>query len=369
MSRSENNDPQAEQKANNFLKYWASIHTPFESFAQEWRKHVESCIANYENDDHDDEVLDDAIGMTQELVTYMENVVGPQNNKFNLAVNAAQTLVTERSAVMIQISAEMLLPFIDEIISQEKPIAVICNYVDRLITQRDESQSAASNLQDSLIEDYQNEFYALKTKPMKGLYEAIMIKLFLGCDPNNISFDSMNLVNKDDHYQVENANLGKALTKAYNLSVGSLTPQKLIQSISDMTLITQNNPEHAQILGTILMRACSSDEIVQTASKISQLQDKDLQGIVGMLGTLRDSQQKEVFDEDYQISMLQNLVQRREIFRGLMRAPIEEELPDLSGLSLGGEKNTDPSPNNSPEPEAGGQSQMMQQDVGVKTRR
>lgn len=126
----------------------------------------------------------------------------------------------------------------------------------------------------------------LITKPIKGLCKALITRMFLGDNPKDIKMDNMLIVDRGDHYQIENIDFGNAFTTNYQqfIKEADATSEAflghLLRQISDL--------QTHQILRVILKSACVDwkKEVEETLKDISGLKAEDFERIVDNLGKI-----------------------------------------------------------------------------------
>jgi len=235
-------------------------------------------------------------------------------------------------------AVDKIFPVIEEVMLREKLTEALCGEVNRLVTQREETpktrilhdsrndklyiQSKFLTKSVDLLEfsmgllDKENKEPRIE-KPIKGLYESIIIRLFLGDNLTDIKLANMLIVDRGDHYQVENIDFGNALTANYShFILEEFTSVDLLLKIKGMS--EQMDRNELQIFN-MLFKAADPSEIKPTMDKIANLKDEDLSAIVANLSAVKDNNKEELVSKQLQDQYLENFQERREVFAAACR--------------------------------------------------
>jgi hypothetical protein len=200
-----------------------------------------------------------------------------------------------------------------------------------------------------------------KLKPIKGIYEAIIVRLFLGDFPGDIKLGNMLVVENPEYYQIENIDFGNIMVNAYKLDDKILEPLNLINTISE---ITTSLTEGDDFYSKSFLKIADASEINTTIKDISELKDEDLIDIVNNLDQLKNSEGSNLVLQEQKEIYLKFFQKRRSQMQDLLKtidqevenkkpakAAIENKKPDEVLLGKSNRKRnpeSDPNPNSNP---------------------
>jgi len=169
-----------------------------------------------------------------------------------------------------------------------------------------------------LFDAYQD----LGQRPVKKLYAAIIIRLFLGDNPADIKLENMLLYKSVDKngakcFKVCNIDFGSCFTKDHNnFLANNFKSSDFFDKIGEFGLKGNESLKGnmSELLGRHLSQREINDEIQDTFKKIADLRDEDLQCIVDKLSQIKDKEGAELVSPEMRAQYLEKIKNNRTHF-------------------------------------------------------
>jgi len=170
-------------------------------------------------------------------------------------------------------------------------------------------------------------------KPIKGLYNSILIRLFLGGKDEDIKPENFVIfsIKGSECYEVRNINLGNAFKNNYRpyLEKG-VTPERILGLLTEVRQ-QKGGPEHSPLYRMLSENSKDAQaEITQTLKQIAELKDADLQHLADNLSTDKLGAVDAAAVDAIKNRYLEILKENRDCFAKLYRGPDLLETPNLT---------------------------------------
>jgi len=215
-------------------------------------------------------------GFRQSAAKYVESSNYGQLNKLLKIFKQSETSIIHKEKI-----AEALGNGIDAFIHQKDPMsrsAILFDSENNALFLQSEPLKGSQNLCED-FEKMKDDNKKIR-KPIKGLYEAIIIRMFLG-DPV-ISMNNMAFVEEEDHCRVGNINFSSSFTFQHqDISQQGFTADNLLKKIQEVA----NSFKYfnrSSVYDDFLNNS-NPAEIEETLKKIVNLKGEDLQRLTDQL--------------------------------------------------------------------------------------